>query len=235
MWLTSSSIGRKVVMSVTGTCLVLFLTFHMLMNLVYVYDVMVGTCADEHYYDMVCEFLGTNWYALLGTAALAALVVIHFCYAFWLTLLNWRARGKDRYAISGKQPVHWAAKNMLALGVIVICGLLIHLYNFWSNMMLAELTNEWGDFNPTSGFDWITNTLNCPVLDVIYLAWFAAIWYHLTHGIWSAMQTLGWNGKVWLNRWICIGYIWATVIVFGFALVLIAALIQGGAICSGAC
>ena len=43
MWLTSSSIGRKVVMSVTGACLVLFLTFHMLMNLVYVYDVMVGT------------------------------------------------------------------------------------------------------------------------------------------------------------------------------------------------
>ena len=42
MWLTSSSIGRKVVMSVTGACLVLFLTFHMLMNLVYVYDVMVG-------------------------------------------------------------------------------------------------------------------------------------------------------------------------------------------------
>ena len=42
MWLTSSSIGRKVVMSVTGACLVLFLTFHMLMNLVYVYDVMVS-------------------------------------------------------------------------------------------------------------------------------------------------------------------------------------------------
>ena len=66
MWLTSSSIGRKVVMSVTGACLVLFLTFHMLMNLVYVYDVMVGTPAGGHYYDKVCEFLGTNWYALIG-------------------------------------------------------------------------------------------------------------------------------------------------------------------------
>ena len=84
MWLTSSSIGRKVVMSVTGACLVLFLTFHMLMNLVYVYDVMVGTPADGHYYDKVCEFLGTNWYALLGTAGLALLVVIHFIYALIL-------------------------------------------------------------------------------------------------------------------------------------------------------
>ncbi|MCF0178895.1 MAG: succinate dehydrogenase/fumarate reductase cytochrome b subunit, partial [Bacteroidales bacterium] len=66
MWLTSSSIGRKVVMSVTGACLVLFLTFHMAMNLVYVYDVMVGTTCGNHYYDKVCEFLGTNWYALAG-------------------------------------------------------------------------------------------------------------------------------------------------------------------------
>ena len=100
MWLTSSSIGRKVVMSVTGACLVLFLTFHMLMNLVYVYDVMVGTPADGHYYDKVCEFLGTNWYALLGTAGLALLVVIHFIYAFILTFQNWKARGNDRYAVS---------------------------------------------------------------------------------------------------------------------------------------
>ena len=164
MWLTSSSIGRKVVMSVTGACLVLFLTFHMLMNLVYVYDVMVGTPAGGHYYDKVCEFLGTNWYALLGTAGLALLVVIHFIYAFILTFQNRKARGNDPYAISGKQPVHWAAKNMLVLGIIVICGILVHLYNFWANMMFAELAGIEGAYAPAAGFDWITNTLCDPIL-----------------------------------------------------------------------
>ena len=228
MWLTSSSIGRKVVMSVTGACLVLFLTFHMLMNLVYVYDVMVGTPADGHYYDKVCEFLGTNWYALLGTAGLALLIVIHFIYAFILTLQNWKARGNDRYAISGKQPVHWAAKNMLVLGIIVICGILMHLYNFWSNMMLAERAGSEGQFAATAGFDWITYTLADPVLFVLYIIWFAALWFHLTHGIWSSMQTLGWNGKTWLNRWICISYIWSTVIFCGFFLVLVTAVIERG-------
>ena len=69
MWLSNSSIGRKVVMSVTGIALVLFLTFHMLMNLVALFS--------AEGYNMVCEFLGTNWYALLGTLALAALFVIH--------------------------------------------------------------------------------------------------------------------------------------------------------------
>ncbi|MBR5716057.1 MAG: succinate dehydrogenase/fumarate reductase cytochrome b subunit [Bacteroidales bacterium] len=228
MWLTSSSIGRKVVMSVTGACLVLFLTFHMLMNLVYVYDVVVGTPAGEHYFDKVCEFLGTNWYALLGTAGLALLIVIHFIYAFILTLQNWKARGNDRYAISGKQPVHWAAKNMLVLGIIVICGVLIHLYNFWSNMMLAELAGSDGLYGATAGFDWITYTLSDPILFVLYIIWFAALWFHLTHGIWSSMQTLGWNGKTWLNRWICISYIWATIIFCGFFLVLVTAVIHKG-------
>ena len=233
MWLTSSSIGRKVVMSVTGAALVLFLTFHMAMNLVYVYDVMVGTTAGNHYYDAVCEFLGTNWYALIATAGLAALVVIHLCYAFWLTLQNKKARGNNPYAISGKQPVHWAAKNMLVLGIIVLLGMLVHLHDFWYNMMFAELAESERQFAPTAGFDWITAKFTCIPLVCCYVVWLAAIWYHLTHGIWSSMQTLGLNGKVWLNRWICISYVWATIVVLGFLAVIVAAIIKASA--CGAC
>ena len=232
MWLASSSIGRKVVMSVSGSALVLFLTFHMLMNLVYVYDVAVGTAAGEHYYDKVCEFLGTNWYALIATAGLAFLVLVHLCYAFWLTVQNRKARGNQRYAVSGQQPVHWAAKNMLVLGIIIILGMLLHLKDFWYNMMFAELAGVEGQFAPTAGFDWISLVFANPVTVCIYLVWFCAIWYHLTHGIWSSMQTLGLNGKQWLDRWITISYVWATIIVLGFALVVVAAIAHnGGFVC----
>ena len=58
MWLSNSSVGRKVVMSVTGIALVLFLTFHMAMNLV--------ALVSANGYNMVCEFLGANWYAIGG-------------------------------------------------------------------------------------------------------------------------------------------------------------------------
>lgn len=229
MWLTSSSIGRKVVMSVSGAALVLFLTFHMLMNLVYVYDVAVGTTAGNHYYDKVCEFLGTNWYALIATAGLALLVVIHFVMAFVLTIQNRKARGNDQYAIKGKQPVHWAAKNMLVLGIIIALGMLLHLKDFWYNMMFAELAGIEGlAAEPTQGFNWINLVFACPVTVCIYIVWFAALWYHLTHGVWSSMQTLGLSGKVWLQRWITTSYWWATIIVCGFACVVIAAIINNG-------
>lgn len=119
-------------MSVTGCCLVLFLLFHMSMNLVAI--------ISPEGYNMVCEFLGANWYALAGTVVLAALVVLHFVYALILTVNNYRARGNQRYAVTVNEPgVEWASKNMLVLGVIVVLGLLLHLINFWSKMQLVEI------------------------------------------------------------------------------------------------
>ena len=80
MWLTKSSIGRKTVMSVTGLALILFLTFHVLMNAVAIF------CPEA--YNKICGILGANWYAVAATLGLAALFVIHIIYAFWLTIQN---------------------------------------------------------------------------------------------------------------------------------------------------
>ena len=99
MWLSNSSVGRKVVMSVTGIALVLFLTFHMAMNLV--------ALVSANGYNMVCEFLGANWYALVATVGLAALFIIHIIYAFWLTMQNRKARGSETLCRYGKSPRLW--------------------------------------------------------------------------------------------------------------------------------
>ena len=71
MWLINSSIGRKVVMSVTGIALILFLTFHGCMNVVALFS------GDA--YNMICELLGANWYAVVATLGLAALAVCPVC------------------------------------------------------------------------------------------------------------------------------------------------------------
>ena len=67
MWLFNSSIGRKVIMSVTGLALILFLTFHCCMNVVALFS---GKAYNE-----ICELLGANWYAVAATVALAGLVL----------------------------------------------------------------------------------------------------------------------------------------------------------------
>ena len=215
MWLINSSIGKKVLMSVTGMALILFLTFHACMNVV--------ALIDGDAYNMVCEFLGTNWYALVGTAALAALAVVHILYAVILTLENRKARGNNRYAVTAKpEKVEWASQNMFVLGVIVILGLFVHLYNFWFNMMFGELVGMEGMFAPTDGYAFIQQTFSCPVTAVLYLIWLAALWFHLSHGFWSSLQTLGLSGKTWFCRWKLIGIIWVSVVIILFAVVVLA-------------
>ena len=184
-FLSNSSLGKKLVMSVTGMFLVLFILFHMSMN--------ITAIISPEAYNMICELLGANWYALAGTAVLALGVFVHFFYAVILTLNNYKARGSQRYAVTVQEPgVAWASKNMLVLGFIILGGLLIHLFNFWSKMQLVEILggheNSLG-LDPADGASLIAYTFSQWYYVVIYLVWFAALWFHLTHGVWSMFQT----------------------------------------------
>ena len=209
MWLINSTIGRKVVMSLTGIALILFLTFHMSMNVVALFS---GKA-----YNMICGALGAHWYAVVATLGLAALAVLHIVYAFWLTMQNRAARGSERYAVVAKPAgVEWASQNMLVLGIIVLVGLLLHFWNFWYNMMFAELVGFEGVCKPADGYGWIQQTFSNPLFVVLYIVWLVALWFHLTHGFWSAMPTCGWNGKVWFNRWKVIGQVYSTLLLLGF-------------------
>ena len=204
-------------MSVTGIALVLFLTFHMAMNLV--------ALVSANGYNMVCEFLGANWYALVATVGLAALFIIHIIYAFWLTMQNRKARGSERYAVTEKpKTVEWASQNMLVLGIIVIVGLGLHLVNFWAKMQLVEVLggheNSLG-LHPADGASLIAYTFSQWYYVVIYLVWFFALWFHLTHGVWSMFQSVGWGNDIWYPRLKCIANIVATVVFLGFAVVVL--------------
>ena len=232
MWLLKSSIGRKVVMSVTGIALILFLTFHCCMN--------IAALFSGEAYNTICELLGANWYAVVATMGLALLAVIHIVYAFILTAQNRRARGDNRYEVSttvnaGK--VEWASKNMLVLGSIILLGLLLHLFHFWYNMMFAELfPSIHYDPAPADGFGKIVSTFSNPIFVVLYVIWIVAIWFHLSHGFWSAIHTLGWSGKIWQKRWQCIGLVYVTLLMLCFLVVVLAfAFGCAPSLCGGCC
>lgn len=225
-FLTKSSVGKKVVMSLTGCALVLFVLFHMAMNLV----MLIEPAA----YNKICAFLGANWYALVATVGLAAMVLIHFVYAFILNLDNYRARGKQRYAVTVKEKgVSWASKNMLVLGIIVILGLGLHLVHFWSKMQLVEImghhasvVGEFGDVAATNGAALMAITFSNWVNVALYLVWFVALWFHLTHGVWSMFQSVGAANDKWYPRLKLGSNIVATLILLGFAAVAIFCFVQ---------
>lgn len=205
MWLTNSSIGRKLVMAVTGACLILFVTFHVLMNAV--------ALISPDAYNQVCAFLGANWYALVASAGLAALFIIHIIYAVWLTIQNRKARGNDRYNVVSKPPqVEWASQNMLVLGIVILAFLCVHMYQFWAKMQLAELMgNHCPD--PANGAYFIKETFKDVWVPIVYIIGFVALWFHMNHGFWSMFQSAGWNNDIWIKRLKCIGCWWTTIVV----------------------
>ena len=205
-----SSITKKLIMAISGGGLVFFLLFHGAMNVVSIFS--------EDGYRWICEFLGANWYALVGTMGLAILMVFHLIYAFILSYQNYKARGRQRYAVNERpEGVSWASKNMLAIGAFVLFGLAFHLYDFWSKMQLAEIKGG----APVDGIDQIKFIFSSNYFSIMYILWLVAIWFHLSHGIASVMQSIGWNNHVWQNRIEWLGKFFAAVIVLMVAPVVI--------------
>lgn len=215
MWLTSSSIGRKLVMAITGVCLVLFVTFHVLMNAVCIFWPTA--------YNQICEFLGANWYALIASAGLALLFIIHIIYACWLTLQNKKARGNDPYKVTSRPPqVEWSSKNMLVLGLVIVAFLIVHLVQFWYKMQYQEMmhhelsalpTLEGAPVPPALGTIFIQMAFSQIWTVVVYIIGFIALWFHMNHGFWSMFHTVGWDNNIWINRLKTIGCWWTSIVV----------------------
>ena len=150
--------------------------------------------------------------------------IIHIIYACYLTYCNIQTRGGyNRYEVASKARTEsWASKNMLVLGIIVLGLIALHLTHFWDEMQLKEFMGQ----EATDPYLLLTTTFGHWWMVVLYIVWFAALWFHLTHGFWSAFQTIGWSNKLWEKRLKVIGYIFATIIFLGFTTVAINGFIQ---------
>lgn len=202
-------------MSITGAFLILFVTFHALMNGVAIFWPTA--------YNVICEFLGANWYALVGSLILALGFILHIWYATWLTIQNRKARGSERYEVTSRPPqVEWSSKNMYVLGIVILAFLVLHLVHFWAKMQLAEICGfevmDNGQAVPAAAGTWFLQmTFSHVWVLIVYLIAFVALWFHMTHGFWSMFQSCGWNGKIWMSRLKTIGNIWVTLVVLLFA------------------
>jgi len=168
-------------------------------------------------YNSICEFLGANWYALIASAGLALLFIIHIIYALALTLQNRKARGNVRYAISRRpKSVEWSSKNMLVLGIVVLAFLVVHLVQFWAKMQLKEITGAEGSIPPAAGTLFIQEAFSLVWTPIVYIIGFIALWFHMNHGFWSMFQSIGWDNEKWICRLKKIGCWWTSIVILLF-------------------
>lgn len=222
----TSSIGKKLIMSISGLFLIIFLLLHGSINLLSVFDTFNGNFAvgnEEGLFALGCWFMSTPVITVM-VPVLAFGFIIHIIYACCLTLANIKTRGGyKRYEVSSKAKTEsWASKNMFALGIIVLGFIAFHLTHFWDDMQLKEFMGQHAE----DPYQLLMDTFQHWWMLVLYLVWFGALWFHLTHGFWSAFQTIGWSNNIWTKRLNVIGYIFATLIFLMFAAVAINAFLQ---------
>jgi succinate dehydrogenase / fumarate reductase cytochrome b subunit len=178
-----SSVGKKVAMAVSGVILVLWIIGHMLGNL----KAFMGPAAINSYAEGLRTLgeplLGRGWLLWAVRVVLIAAVGIHILAATQLTLQS-RAARPVRYRVTPHDEILYASRTMRWGGVILVLYVVYHLLHMTFGSAHPSFIP--GDVyqNLVAGFrSW-------PVV-ITYVAATLALAFHLHHGAWSALQTLG--------------------------------------------
>ncbi|MCU4745022.1 MULTISPECIES: succinate dehydrogenase cytochrome b subunit [unclassified Streptomyces] len=181
-----STLGKKIVMAVSGLIMLLYLITHMLGNLKVFFgpDDMNGYA---HWLRTIGEpFLGHEWFIWIARVALLAAVVAHGVSAYQLSRLD-RAARPVRYAHTRRRTTY-ATRTMRWGGVILALFIVWHV---------LDLTT--GTVNPHGvhgeAYENVVATFSTWYGNVIYITALVAVGLHIRHGLWSAVQTLGLNSR----------------------------------------
>jgi succinate dehydrogenase / fumarate reductase cytochrome b subunit len=218
----NASIGRKFLMSITGLFLILFILVHMSINLLLIFD------DSGDLFNIAAHFMATNPMIKIMEPVLALGFIIHLIWSLIITLQNWKAR-PVKYTKT-KQGVNstWVSRNMLILGSLIGIFLGIHLFNFWwkikfaGDPLLTEIQVQQAGILVTMENSYALvaglfkqSNLYC----IIYIAGAWLLGLHISHGFWSAFQTIGLNNDIWRKRLYLLAQIFGWIFTIGFAVI----------------
>ena len=201
----SSSIGKKLIMGITGLFLISFLLVHCFLNsLIFVND---GGLT----FNMGAHFMGTNWIIRSMEIVLFAGLLLHIFQGYRLWLQNRSARPVTYAAYNGSANSKWYSRSMGLLGTLLLIFLVVHISKFWVASRFTGIPTE--DVNGNHNlFALMVETFQNPLLVALYVFSMGSLAYHLLHGFASAFQTLGWNHKKYTPIIKAVG-VWYSIII----------------------
>ncbi len=171
-----SSLGRKLVMSLTGLFLISFLVIHLIGN-------MQLLISEQNFTGFV-EFMENSPIIKLMAWVLYAGFLLHIVQGILIWLSNRKSSGAS-YRGAGAKEVSWASKNMGILGLLILAFLILHLSDYFYELKIAhEITDQ-------ELYEEVVQSFKQPVYVGVYVLSMFVLGLHLWHGFQSAFQTLG--------------------------------------------
>lgn len=195
-----SSVGKKLMMALTGLAFIGFLAAHLAGNL----TIYGGKAAFNGYAEKL-QSLGPVLH--LFRSGLIAFALVHVLTGLYLFLLNRKARpvGYQMHATAGGQTL--SSRTMPYTGIIILAFVIFHLFHF-----------TFVDKTATTVFDLVAAAFNQPVYMLLYAALMIVVGLHVRHGFWSAFQTLGINHPKYMPAVSAISIAAGVVVALGFGL-----------------
>jgi succinate dehydrogenase / fumarate reductase, cytochrome b subunit len=210
----NSSIGKKVMMSVAGIFLMMFLVVHLGINLLILLN--DGGAA----YSEGVHFMTTNIVVKVMEIVLFGGLFLHIIYAVVLQIKNWISR-PVKYQVTYPSQTSFFSKYMIHTGVVILVFLCIHFMNFY----FVKL----GFTDPPAGPEAITgphdfyhmviNLFSCKLYSWLYIFFMVFLSFHLNHAFQSAFQTLGLEHKKYTPFIKVFGLVYSIVVSLGFAII----------------
>lgn len=211
----TSSIGRKLVMALTGLFLCTFLVVHLVGN----FQLLAGDNGTK--FNLYARFMTTFPLIKFISYGLYAGFLLHIIQGGLLAVKNIKARGQNKYAYT--QPStnsSWASRSMMLLGTIVLVFLVGHMAQFWGKMHFGQMPmvqiegEQYKDLYVV-----VSSAFKQIWIVALYVISMIAIALHLWHGFQSAFQTLGINHKKYSPLIRLVGYGFAILIPLGYAVI----------------
>jgi len=211
--LFTSSIGQKLVMSLTGIFLITFLPVHLLGNL----QLLADDGGDS--FNVYAKFMTSFTPIKVISYGLYAFILLHIVQGFAIWFQNRNAR-ESRYAVNATVNSSWASRNMGPLGMILLIFLVVHMGQFWFKMKFGtmEMVEIEGD-QVKDLYTPVYAAFKNILFVIFYVVCMAFIGLHLSHGFQSAFQTLGLNHKKYTPLIKGIGIAYSILIPLGFAII----------------
>jgi succinate dehydrogenase / fumarate reductase, cytochrome b subunit len=175
-------------------------------------------------FNMAAHFMATNPMIKIMEPVLAIGFIVHIVWSLIITLQNMKARPVRYEKTSQGINSTWASRNMLILGGLIFVFLGIHIYNFWYHMKivkdLAETTVvQAGVHVEMENAYLLVSELfkNSVGYCLFYIAGAILLGLHITHGFWSAFQTIGLNNQIWRKRLYLVAQVIGYVFMVGFS------------------
>lgn len=190
--LFTSSVGKKLVMALTGLFLITFLIVHAGINACIWADVVVDDNGEM--FNKAAHFMGSTVLIRIMEVGLFAGLLLHIVQGFMLEFKN-RGTRKSKYAVNyGNTGSKWYSRSMGLLGTLLLLFLVLHISHFW---VPSRITHDMSEVWLSNGV--VTHNLYQKMIDVFQSPWVVAVYvlgcislaWHLLHGFQSAFRTLG--------------------------------------------